>query len=194
MPKAATGLDYKDPSGTGWRLVKDASSTATHLVLNLVGPAGEKGRGAGFNLRSNGQVKFTRFSNGTYINDLGVLQLGNKDGATDLNGTPATKEVYAMFGGVKEGGKLITVSAFQKDRRYPAQDIGKPLFQIAMDFDPATTPSDIGTVIPLAVVKARAIPEYIGDSWESPTFDYRTILNNYVIQDITVAVGTLATK
>jgi len=43
---AATALSYTGPTDpTQWRLVQDASSTPTHLVLNLMAPTGARGMG-----------------------------------------------------------------------------------------------------------------------------------------------------
>src|SRR6059058_4158927 len=56
-PGAAQGLEYQDPPASGWRLVKDASSTPERLVLSLVGPTGLKTRGAAFNLQLPATVR-----------------------------------------------------------------------------------------------------------------------------------------
>lgn len=193
---SATGLAYTDPAGTSWRLVKDNSSTPTRLVLNLVGPTGQKGRGVGFNLRSDGTVKFAKFASGSYINDLGVFQLTNKHGATSVvYGTPATKDVGALVGGVKEDGRVLSVGAFQKDRRWPAQALDRPLYQVAITIDPAQAASfTSGTAIPLTFLKARSIPEYIGDNPEDPNGNRATWAYDYQIDDIQVAVGKLVAQ
>lgn len=193
-PPAATGLAYTDPAGTGWRLVKDASSTAARLVLNLVGPAGEKGRGVAFNLRSDGAVKFAKFANGTYINDLGVFQLGNKHGALSVvDGTPVAKDVGAIVGGVKEGGRVLSVGAFQKDRRWPAQALDRPLYQIAIAFD-AGQGLAAGAELSLAFVRGRSIPDYIGDDPDDPNANRATWAYDYRIDDVRVAVGKLVAQ
>jgi|1185.fasta_scaffold27217_2 hypothetical protein len=188
---SAVGFDYEDPSGSDWRLVRDSSSSATRIVLNLVGPAGKKGRGVAFNLRSDGTVKFARFANGSYINDLGVFQLTNKHGAFSVvDGKPVTNDVGAIVGGVKEGGRVLSVGAFQKDRSWPAQALDQPLYQIAIAFDPAQAlPS--GAVIPLVFLKARSIPENIGDNPEDPSGNPVTWATRYRIDDVKVAVGRL---
>ena len=193
-PAVSTALEYTNPLGAGWRLVKDPSSTAGRVVLNLVGPAGEQGRGAGFNLRSDGTVKFARFENGSYINDLGVFQLTNKRGAHNIiDGRRVSHDVGAIVGGVKDHGRLLSVGAFQKDRRWGAQDLDQALYQIAIELDPAQS-LPAGTVIPLEVVKARSIPGDIGDNPEDPRANPATWVYQYRIDDIAVSVGTLAAR
>lgn len=194
-PTTSSGFAYTDPQGTGWRLVKNASSTSTHLVLDLVGPADQKGRGVGFNLRSDGSVKFARFPNGSYVNDLGVFALGNKTGPVSIYGGKAAKDVFISVGGVKEDGKLLTVGVYQKDRRQPAQRLGVPLYQVAIDFDAErTTRLAPGTRIPITFMHARSIPEDIGDNPESKTFDAYTVFDKYRIEDVSIAVGTLVAQ
>jgi hypothetical protein len=196
VAKAASGLDYTDPAPGGWRLVRDTSSTATRVVLNLVGPAGAKGRGVGFNLRSDGTVKFGRFAGGAYLHDLGVFQLTNKHGAISVvTGKPAANDVGALVGGVKEQGRVLTVGAFQKDRRWPAQAVDQPLYQIAVELDPARAPSlHTGDALPLTFLKARSIPEHIGDNPEDPKANRGTWAYDYRIDDIQVSVGTLVAQ
>ena len=177
-PALAQSLVYTDPTGTGWRLVKDTSSTATRLVLNLVGPSGLKTRGVGFNLQAPAGVKFAAFSNGLPISDAGVYQL-TALGSTDLS------EPLAMTGGVKKGN-ILSVGIFQKDRAQSAQDSGATLCQIALQFD-ATASLSTGTPLGLAVLKAKVIPEDIGlvtdDTW--------TLSKKMVMPTISIAVGTL---
>jgi len=49
LPPPAPSLSYTDPpSSGGYRLVKDAASTPSKLVLNLMGPSGQSGKGIGF--------------------------------------------------------------------------------------------------------------------------------------------------
>ncbi len=179
-PKA-TGLAYTDPTGTGWRLVKDSSSTATHLVLNVVGSTTLKSRGLGFNLKSDGNVKWGKFGDGTYVQDPGVLELGEQGLTPGDPGDP----VFRNAGILKSG--IFTVGVFQKDRRLPAKASDQPLFRVAIDFDAATTGKlDTGTAIALAVTKAKIIPEDVGGldlTWE-------TVAKSRT-EAITLAVGTL---
>ncbi|MBI3131406.1 MAG: hypothetical protein HYZ13_08615 [Acidobacteria bacterium] len=83
----------------------------------------------------------------------------------NIYGELATKDVTALVGGLKEGGRVLSVGAFQKDRRWPSQALDRALFQIAIDLD-ATQAAGLaaGTEIPLTFLRARSIPDYIGDN------------------------------
>jgi hypothetical protein len=178
---AATGLAYTDPSGSGWRLQKDASSTSTRLVLNLVGPVGLKTRGVGFNLQAPATVKFGAFANGLAINDAGVYQLLSAAQA-DPN------EPVALVGGVKSGN-LLTAGIFQKDRAHAAQDSGATLCQISFVFD-ATAGLHAGDKLPLLITKAKVIPEDIGTIAD----DLFTLDKKMKMADINVAIGSLSAQ
>jgi hypothetical protein len=175
-PAPAVGLDYQDPLASGWRLVRDPESTVQRLVLDLVGPAGLKTRGAGFNLVVQ-NAKFGGFDNGLPIGDTGVYQLRRK-GSIDPN------EPVALAGAVK--GNLLTVGIWQKDRDQGAQDSGAALCKIAIVFDQNALLVS-GTTIPLRIVKAKAIPEDIGKVTD-PTW---LLAREQKLADIEIAVGTL---
>jgi len=175
---AATGLTYTNPTSTGWRLVKDGSSTPTRLVLNLVGPSGLMTRGVGFNLQAPAGVKFETFANGLPIQDTGVYQL------LAVGSSDATEPV-AMIGGVK-AGNLLSVGIYQKDRGQGAKDSGVALCQIALRLDGAAHLSS-GAARTLSIPKAKAIPEDIG----SITDDQPTLDRKMRMTDLTVALGTL---
>jgi len=188
----AKGLTYANPTTQGWALVKDDSSTPTQMVLNLVGPPGLKARGVGFNLASDGSVKFHKYTDGQYLKDLGVFQLKLTAPSLYTTTYPDFYEPVLMVGGVKNGGKLLTTGIFQKDRAQPAQPVTAPLCQIAIDFDTVATGAlASGSVIPLNLVRARIIPEDIGTLPENSQGDYTDVLKKFRLADIQIAVGTL---
>lgn len=162
---AATGLKYTDPAATGWRLVKDPASTPTHLVLDLVGPAGTLTRGAAFNLQSDAaKVAWGKVS-GAYIEDLGVFELAADP--TDPN------EPKLLVGGFK--GSTLSVADVQKLPIYAAKDAGQPLFRVAVDFS-AAAKLHSGDSIPLSVTKARSLKD------------------DFTGETITISAGTLSAQ
>jgi hypothetical protein len=179
----ATGFTYTDPSGTGWRLVQDASSTSTRVVLNLVGPAGLKSRGAGFNLVAPAAVHFAKFTETNFpVKDGGTYELKNVAPTGPLD----PLEPVLLAGGVKRGN-LLTVGAFQKDRRATAKDSGATLLQIALEFR-AEDALRKGQELPLTITKARYQAEDIGEFFPYPTYE---MIAKAPLEDMTVAVGTL---
>ena len=191
--KASVGLVYTSPTGLGWNLVKNAASSDTHLILDIVGPAGTKGRGVGFNLQSDGNINFAKLGTAGYILDTGVFKLQS----TFAN---YAVEPVLLGGGVKNGGTLLTVGIFQKDRFQPAQPLGQPVAQIAIDFDAARTAALApGTVLPLTITKAKAIPEFIGTlpaDVTSVNSDWSSVVQSFPasLVPVQITVGTLTTK
>jgi len=185
----ATGLVYTAPAGTGWRLVEDAASTPTRLLLDLIGPAGTASRGVGFNVQGPAGVKFGAFqaSGGMPIADAGVYEM--------LSAYPTTYPYEpSMLGGGVKPGNLLTVGIFQKDRRLSAKDSGAPLCQIALEVDPAANLAT-GTALPLSVPKARFIPGDIGPTTLTLTAaEYLEAQTKGHLVPMTVAVGTLAAQ
>lgn len=188
-PVAATGFSYTDPESTGWRLVKDDSSTSTRLVLNLVGPAGLMTRGAGFNLQAPASVRFAKFTetgsrvtDDLPVKDGGVYELKN----TAPVSTPHPLQPVLLAGGVK-AGNVLTVGIFQKDRRASAKDSGATLLQIALEFDPAAG-LHVGDVLALAITKSRYLPEDIGAFSGTPTYE---MITKSKPLDMPIALGAL---
>ena len=178
-PVAASGLTYSDPAGSGWRLVKDASSTSTRLVLNLIGPAGTMTRGVGFNLKAPAGMVFDTFASGLGINDLGAYNLVS---AAANPGEPVAITAALL------PGNILTAGIFQKDRAQPAIDSGAaPLCQVALKLD-TTAGLHAGDALSLSVPKARVIPEDIGT-----LTDTMLVLSKKArLQDITISVGASA--
>jgi hypothetical protein len=175
-PSWARGLDYQDPTGSGWRLMRNPSSTVTRLVLDLRGPAGTMTRGVGLNVQAAAGVRFGRFDSGLPIQDAGIYQLHVK-GSTDPN------EPVAIIGGVLPGN-VLSVGIYQKDHAWPAQDSGAVLAQIALEFDEAAN-LPTGAPIDVSVVKAKVIPEDIGT-----VDDVALVLQKKLhLQPVTIEVG-----
>lgn len=179
-----TAFSYTDPTGTGWRLVRDASSTPTRLVLSLVGPAGLKARGVGFNLQADAAVRFGAFANTWQVEDTGVFQLKNV--APDADNPPPSPEPVLMAAGVKPGN-LLTVGLFQKDRRATAKVVSSSVLRIALELDKAKAETlAVGSTLTLSVPKARMMAEDIGTLGDG--IDMRAKAH---LEPIQVAVGTL---
>ena len=189
-PAPAKGLVYTDPTGTGWRLVKDPASTPSRLLLNLVGPAGLKTRGAGFNLKAPASIHFGSFVESAWpIKDLGVYELWNtdpypNDGSVAVGSDPLEPRLLA--GGVK-AGNVLTVGIFQKDRRASAKDSGHPLCQVALEFE-ASAGLMAGDVLLLTITKSKHMAEDIGAFSITPTAEMVRKAN---LVEMTVAVGAL---
>jgi hypothetical protein len=180
---AATGLVYEDPTDTGWRFVRDASSTPTRLVLDLVGPTGLMTRGVAFNLQAPPAVHFGQFVETNFaIRDTGVYQLLN---LTPANG-PNPLEPTLMLGVVKPGN-LLTAGLFQKDRRATAKESGQPLCQIALELSPSAT-AHSGDALPLQITKSKYMADDIGAFSGDPTPEMRAKAH---LIPATIALGSL---
>jgi hypothetical protein len=192
-PKAApTSLSYTDPTSSGWRLVKDASSTPTRLVLDLVGPAGTQTRGVGFNLKRGMGLAFATFANGGYAADTGVFQLkGTNTNFESYAGTDADPVLFVSA--PLKSGDVLSTGIFQKDRTNAPKDSAAPLVQVAVtlaDF----TKVDFATVSAstdpygLHVVKARIVPADIGGM--NFTLDTATLKKAKML-DVSVDAGAI---
>lgn len=192
-PAPAAALAYTDPTAAAgeWKLVKDATSTPMHLVLNLVGPSdGTLYRGVGFNLKTDAtQVKFAKFKD-----DQGHALGYHQDGGVFIDKNPAGGDMPPSLqtSGVKDG--MFTVGIFQKTdddswkkANYDpydgatAKDCNTIVLQVAIDLDP-TLQAMPGTV-PFSVTKARVIPQSVG-----------LVSATRRVQDAVLKVGTLTLK
>jgi len=194
----ATRLNYVDPTGSGWRLVRDPSSTPERLVLAIVGPVDLDTRGVGFNLRAPAGVRFRSFdSSGWPIESTGVYELGNQDPCPPTDPYPLPNclpdphppEPVLLAGGLKPGN-VLTVGIFQKDRRVSPKPSGVPLARIALEVDPAAG-LRAGAPLPLEVLKAKYSPEDIGAFSPTPTQEQAEKGHGVLF---TLAVGTLTTR
>jgi hypothetical protein len=185
---AAPSLAYQDPTGEGWKLVRDYSSTSTRLVLNLVGPSGLKARGVGFNLQKGAGLTFATFANGAYANDTGVFELkGSNANFEPYAGTDADPVLFVSA--PLAAGDVLSTGIFQKDRSYPAKALTQPLVQIVLEVAQGLAgPGSAAGGLGLKVVKARMIPDDIGgmDFQLTPT-----VIAKAKLLDIDIAVGTV---
>lgn len=113
-------LVYVDPPATGYRFVRNPGlSTAGHLVLELVGPAGDRGRGVAFTLTlAPGPVTWAKVAPGDpqYVQNL-LFDLGT--------GVPLVKTDV-------QAGTTLLANLFQKG---PGNDksLAAPICRIALD-------------------------------------------------------------
>ncbi|GMT96846.1 hypothetical protein KH5H1_09650 [Corallococcus caeni] len=156
VPVAGT-VKYVDPTGTGWRLVRNATlSTGNTLVLDLVGPAGQSGRGADLTLGLDAATaSWSTVDGSEYV----------ANGGYDLGAAPRL-----LKSAVK--GSTLSVGVYQKGA--PAHAYNGALLSVALTVN-ATAQTPAGSVVPLNVLKAHALPA------------------SGSLQVINVAVGTITT-
>ena len=187
-----TSMTYTDPTGTGWRLVRDAASTPTRLVLDLVGPEGTQTRGVGFNLKRGMGLAFGKFDNGGYARDTGVFQLkGTNANFESYAGTDADPVLFVSA--PLKSRDVLSTGIFQKDRTNGPKDSTAPLVQVVVtlaDFNATNVATVNASSDPygLHVVKARIVPSDIGGANFQLTTD---TLKKARMQDITVDTGTV---
>ena len=187
-----TSLSYTDPTSSGWRLIKDASSTPSRLVLDLVGPAGTQTRGVGFNLKRGAGLAVATFANGGYAFDTGVFQLkGTNSNFESYAGTDADPVLFVSA--PLKSGDVLSTGIFQKDRTNVPKDSSAPLVQVAVTLTDFTK-VDFATVNASAdpygvhVVKARIVPADIGGMNFTLTTD---VIKKAKMIDIAVDTGTI---
>jgi hypothetical protein len=145
-PTAATGFTYANPptSSTNWRFVKNAASTSTHLILDLVPPSSVSGRGVGFTLQSDGKVTWSKVapSDAELVKPNGVYDLGT-----------GAQALLAMT-----QSNALTVGVYQKGQgSAKPYDGTTPVLSIAMDFS-SSAGLTVGTTIPLRMEKISHLP------------------------------------
>lgn len=134
----APSLVYTDPSGSGWRLVRNTSSTSGHLVLDLLGPAGTKARGVGLELTLGGtQATWAKVasSDTQYAHNV-LFDLGTDASLQPFRGKAAQGDLKV---GLYQKGTAIALDG--------------PILSLAIDLKAG---SAAGTAVPLALTVAKA--------------------------------------
>lgn len=143
QPAKAAGLAYTDPAGGGFRLIRDAGSTSTKLILRLVGPAASTGRG----------VAFT-FTVDPALADL--VKVADAEAEYVQNGEAfVLGDAPRFLKGIKQNGTLrVTVS--QKGQG-SARALDAALLKVAIQFK-AAAGLNAGTAIPISVTEGEYLP------------------------------------
>jgi hypothetical protein len=161
----ASGLAYTDPTSGTYKLVKNAGSTGSHLVFDLVGPSTGTASGVSITLSAD-TTKVTWVDVPAGGTTAALLQNG-----TQFNlgaGTPIQK--------AKATGNLLQATVAQKNPTAPAS-LNGPLLQVALDLKAG-----------LGLAQGTAIT-LVADPLKCQVLD-----GSGTIATITVAVGTLSAQ
>lgn len=162
----ATSLAYTDPTSGTYKLVKNTSSSGSHLVLDLVGPSTGTAMGVSVSLSAD-TAKVTWVDVPAGGTTLVLMQNGTQ--FTLGTGTPIQK--------AKVSGSSLQATLAQKAPTAPAS-LNGPLLRVALDLKSGLGLAQ-GTTIALSAdaVKCQVLP----DTAATPA-------------TITVSVGTLTAQ
>lgn len=144
----ADTLTYTNPSSGDYRLVKSTTvaSTATHLVLDLVGPASGNGRGVAFTLGADGaKVTWTKVA----ATDADLVQ----NGVFDLGTSP---QIYKVKVGTDN---TLQAGLFQKGSAVSAKSLNATLARVALDLKAGVVPVNSTVSFSAIAGKANVLPE-----------------------------------
>ncbi len=145
---AAGKLVYTDPTSGTYRLLKNgALSTDSHLVLDLVGPAGAQGRGVAFSLTADAS-----------------LVSWSKPQATDAElVAPALLELGSapQIFKVKAVGATLQAAYAQKGAALSAKALDAPFGRVALALKPGAHGSVSLTASAAQVLPASSAPQDI---------------------------------
>ena len=114
----ATGLVYTAPTSQGYRLVADPASTATNLVLNLLGPTGEATQGVIFKVSCDG-------TKATWVAPAGSATLARPGTALNLGtGLPLLQS--------SASGQELQAALFQKGGTAATTLGASPILSVAL--------------------------------------------------------------
>lgn len=140
----ADTLNYTNPASGDFKLVKNTSlSTATHLVLDLMGPTSGSGRGVAFTLTAEStKVTWAKVAgaDATLVENVG-FSLGT-----------GTQILSA-----KSTGGTLQAGLFQKGTAAPAITLNTTLARVALDLKLSAVP--VGSSVAVTFSKGNYLPE-----------------------------------
>lgn len=162
-PATATGLAYTDPTSGTYKLVKNASSSGSHLVLDLVGPSAGTAMGIAITLSADA-------TKATWVD----VPAGGTTAVLMQNGTQFTLGSGTPIQKAKATSGVLQATVAQKAPTAPAS-LNGPLLRVALDLKSGLGLPQ-GTVITLSADAAKC--QVLTDTASNPT-------------TIIVSVGTL---
>jgi hypothetical protein len=145
-PPAASSLAYTDPASGTYKLVKNAASTSTHLVLDLVGPSSGTAMGVSVNLSAD-------TAKVTWVD----VPAGGTTAALVQNGTQFSLGAGTPILKAKAAGNVLQATVAQKNPT-AAASLNGTLLRVALDLKPGLGLTQ-GTAITLSAdaLKCQAL-------------------------------------
>jgi hypothetical protein len=121
-PVTATSLAYTDPTTGTYKLVKNAASSGSHLVLDLMGPS--SGTAAGITITLSTDVTMV-----TWVD----VPAGGTTAVLMQNGTQFNLGTGTPIQKAKATAGLLQITVAQKGLAVPAASLNGALLRVALD-------------------------------------------------------------